>query len=283
MRIKFLILTAIAVALASCATSAKGLEEESLNGKSKRAKVVELLNSIENGDRAPAAYINPEKYIQHNQAVADGLAGFGEVLEALNGEGRVRIVRAFEDGDYVFTHTEYDFFGPKAGFDIFRFEEGLIVEHWDNLQEIAEESVSGRTQFDGPVEIRDLDRTDENKSLIEGFIHDILMGADPGKISEYISPRGYAQHNPGVADGIEGIAQAMAALADAGMPMVYDENHMILGEGNFVLSVSEGRFMNRHVSFYDLFRIENGLIVEHWDTIEEIPEESERMNGNGKF
>jgi len=32
-----------------------------------------------------------------------------------------------------------DFFGPRIGFDIFRFEDGLIVEHWDILQEIVTE------------------------------------------------------------------------------------------------------------------------------------------------
>ena len=51
------------------------------------------------------------------------------------GSARVNTVRVFEDGDFVFAHTEYDFFGPKIGFDIFRFEDGKIVEHWDNLQE----------------------------------------------------------------------------------------------------------------------------------------------------
>ncbi len=283
MKMRILILAASALVLASCASTGKESGKSRVEEKSNRVKVVELLNSIENGDTAPAAYINPEKYIQHNLAAADGMAGFGAVLQALDGTGKVNVVRAFEDGDYVFTHTEYEFFGPKAGFDIFRFEDGLIVEHWDNLQLIAGEPVSGRTQFDGPVEIRDLEKTEDNKALIGGFVKDILMGADPGKITAYISTVEYAQHNPGVGDGLEGLGVALTALAEAGMPMVYDENHMILGEGNFVLSVSEGRFMNKHVSFYDLFRIEDGLIVEHWDTIEEIPAEAEWMNSNGKF
>ncbi|MDQ1388485.1 MAG: hypothetical protein QOF56_1939 [Acidobacteriaceae bacterium] len=39
-----------------------------------------------------------------------------------------------EDGDFVFTHTEYTFaIGHRVGFDIFRFENGKMVEHWDNL------------------------------------------------------------------------------------------------------------------------------------------------------
>jgi predicted SnoaL-like aldol condensation-catalyzing enzyme len=49
---------------------------------------------------------------------------------------RVKIVRAFRDGDFVFTHSEYNFFGPKAGFDVFHFEDGKVVEHWDTIEAI---------------------------------------------------------------------------------------------------------------------------------------------------
>jgi len=67
------------------------------------------------------------------------------------------------------------------------------------------------------------------------------------------------------------------------MPMVYEKNHIVLGEGNFVLSVSEGIFLKEKVAFYDIFRIENGKVVEHWDTIEKIVPEAEAINTNGKF
>lgn len=257
---------------------------EKMEMKSNKEKVVSLLESIETGDTKPVAYINPDQYTQHNLAVADGLAGFGEVLSQLpEGSAKVEVVRVFEDGDYVFTHTKYDFFGPKAGFDIFRFENGLIVEHWDNLQEIVTETVSGRTQFDGTTAIIDLDKTEDNKELVKDFVKDILMGANPSKITDYISTETYLQHNPNVGDGLDGLGKALAELAEAGMPMKFTKNHIILGEGNFILSVSEGEFLKEHVAFYDLFRIENGLIVEHWDTIEEIPVKTEHKNDNGKF
>jgi len=91
-----------------------------------KEKVVALLNSLENGDHAPVAYINPNKYIQHNLMVGDGLAAFGELLQHKPASGfKVKVVRVFEDGDYVFSHTEYDFFGPKIGFDIF----GMVQKH----------------------------------------------------------------------------------------------------------------------------------------------------------
>ena len=249
-----------------------------------KQKVVELLKSIETGASGPAAYINPAKYIQHNQDVADGLEGFGVLLQQIpEGAAKVNTVRVFEDGDYVVAHTEYNFFGPKAGFDIFRFEDGLIVEHWDNLQEIVTETASGRTQTDGPAEITDTDKTDENKILVENLINDVFLGRAPEEITTYISSEQYDQHNPAVEDGLTGLGAALQAYAEAGTPMVYEKNHVILGEGNFVLSVSEGIFMEKKVAFYDLFRIEAGKVVEHWDAIQEVVPEAQALNANGKF
>ncbi|CAH1544204.1 conserved exported hypothetical protein [Vibrio rotiferianus] len=251
-----------------------------------RDKAVAVISSIETGDQTAISYINPNKYIQHNLAVADGLAGFGEVMKMLpEGSAKAKVIRTIQDGDYVVLHTEYDFFGPKAGFDIFRFEDGLIVEHWDNLQDVAKPNPSGRTQFDGATEITDVNKTDENKAIVSDFVQTILMKGDMSQISEFIGEKDsdYIQHNVAVADGLSGLSVALKQLAEAGMPMVYSKNHLILGEGNFVLSVSEGQFMNQHVAFYDLFRVDNGKIVEHWDTIEAITPKSEWKNTNGKF
>ena len=135
---------------------------------SNKEKAVALIESLQTGDATPVGYINPEKYIQHNLGVGDGLAGFGEVMaNAPEGGFKAKVVRAFEDGDFVVLHTEYDFFGPKAGFDVFRFEDGKIVEHWDNLIDVAPPNSSGRTQFDGTTAITDQDKTAQNKESRE--------------------------------------------------------------------------------------------------------------------
>lgn len=259
--------------------------------KTNKEKVVALLKSIETGAQEPASYINPSKYIQHNQGVADGLAGFGAVLGQLAQVAaqnpamapKVNTVRVWEDGNYVIAHTDYNFFGPKIGIDIFRFEDGLIVEHWDNLQEKVIETASGRTQTDGYTKVKDQKKTDENKTLVKNLLNDVFLGAAPEKITDYISTEQYDQHNPGVKDGLDGLGAGLAAMAEAGMPMVYEKNHIVLGEGNFVLSVSEGIFMKEKVSFYDIFRIENGKVVEHWDTVEKLTPTAEAKNNNGKF
>ncbi len=250
-----------------------------------KEKAVALLTSLETSAREPVSYINPEKYIQHNLAVGDGLEGFAAVVHAAPPSGfKAKVVRAFKDGEFAFTHTEYDFFGPKIGFDVFRFESGKIVEHWDNLAAVQPTNPSGRTQIDGPFEARDLDKTEANKELVRLYIEQVLIGGDTSDLSAYINPDKYHQHNPGIADGLDGLGAALKHFADNGLVLHYDRLHNVLGQGSFVLSMSEGRFgQGDHSSFYDLFRIENGRIVEHWDVIETIPPQSEWKNTNGKF
>ncbi len=252
---------------------------------SRKQQVVDLLKSIETGDAAPVAAINPDKYIQHNLAVGDGLAGFGAVLAQLpKGSARVNTVRVFADGDYVFTHTEYDFFGPKIGFDIFRFENGKIVEHWDNLQPTpGQANPSGRTMTDGPGVATDLDRTEANKERVRGFVDDILVNGRMDRLAGYFDGDRYLQHNPQIADGLSGLSAALQALASQGVAIRYERIHRVLGEGDFVLVASEGQFGGKPTAFYDLFRVENGKIAEHWDTIETIPPRTEWRNANGKF
>ena len=250
-----------------------------------KQQVVALLKSIETGDTAPVAAINPAKYIQHNLAAADGLAGFGALLQALpKGSARANTVRVFQDGDFVFSHTEYDFFGPKIGFDIFRFEDGRIVEHWDNLQETPKQpNPSGRTMTDGPAQVQDIEKTEANKALVRAFVDDILVHGRMDRLAGYFDGDHYLQHNPLVADQVSGLGAALKAMAQAGLTMKYERVHRVLGEGNFVLVVSEGQFAGKHSAFYDLFRVQGGKIAEHWDTIETIPPRAAWKNDNGKF
>lgn len=252
---------------------------------SNKEKAAALIESIENGSHDPIGYINPNKYIQHNLDVADGLAGFGAVVgNPPEGGFKAKVLRSFQDGNYAFSHTKYDFFGPKAGFDIFKFEDGKIVEHWDNLTAITPPNPSGRTQFDGTTEITDKDKTAANKKVVEGFITNVLLNGQMDKVTSYINPGKYLQHNSAVADGLDGFGAAMKHMAENGLVMEYHKLHKVLGEGNFVLSVSEGKFgKGDHVAYYDLFRLEEGLIVEHWDVIQTIPAKADQKNDNGKF
>jgi predicted SnoaL-like aldol condensation-catalyzing enzyme len=271
-------------ALAALALASPALAQTETVMSTQKTQVVDLLKAIETGAAAPVAAINPDKYIQHNLGAADGLAGFGALLAALPpGSAKVNTVRVFADADYVFAHTEYDFFGPRIGFDIFRFENGKIVEHWDNLQETAGPNPSGHSMIDGPTIATDLDKTEANKALVRSFVDDILVNGRLEKLAGYYDGDNYVQHNPAIADGLSGLGAALEAMAKAGVTMKYDRIHRVLGEGNFVLVVSEGDLAGRPTSFYDLFRVANGKIAEHWDTLETIPPKAEWKNDNGKF
>lgn len=286
---KHLIMTVtIAFVLASCSTSRnESINEKKMEQKielSNKEKASALLTSIETGDKTPVGYINPTHYTQHNLTVADGLEGFGAVLQhAPEGGFKANVIRSFQDGNYTFSHTVYDFFGPKIGFDVFRFENGKIVEHWDNLAEITPPNPSHHTQTDGSTTLKDLDKTEANKTLVKDFIQTILINGEFDKMGNYFDGNHYIQHNPMISDGLSGLTKALEEMAKNGVTMVFEKNHIVLGEGNFVLAISEGQFAGKHTSFYDLFRVENGKIAEHWDVIETISPASEHKSTNGKF
>ncbi|SFJ59602.1 Predicted SnoaL-like aldol condensation-catalyzing enzyme [Paenibacillus sp. UNC496MF] len=248
-------------------------------------KAIAVLKSLESGDPAAITqWVNQDKYIQHNLNFSSGREAMLGAMDQLTQAGtKVDIKRVLVDGDIVALHTDYNFFGPKAGFDIFRFENGQIVEHWDNLQDKVERTPSGHTMFDGPTEIVDLDKTEENKALVKNFIQDVLMGQNPDKLRSYINENKYIQHNPAVADGLSGLGAYLESMAKQGIEMKYKKIHIVLGQGNFVLAASEGTFGGEHTSFYDLLRIENGKIVEHWDVNETILPKEKWANENGKF
>ncbi|KJZ11514.1 hypothetical protein TW85_16945 [Marinomonas sp. S3726] len=270
------------VLLTACGGNTKDNAEVQLINQE---KAVALITSFETKDKAALAYIDSDKYVQHNLMAADGIEGFKHFLSILpKTDVKADVIRAYSDGDYVFTHTDYNLFEPEVGFDIFRFEDGKMVEHWDNLQPTATSpNPSGRTQLDGATKAVDLDKTEANKALVADFVETILMKGEFDKVGNFFEGDYYLQHNTQVADGLSGLSKALAYMASQGIEMVYNKNHLVLGQGNFVLSVSEGTFAGKDTSFYDLFRVENGKIVEHWDVIETILPEAKRQNANGKF
>jgi predicted SnoaL-like aldol condensation-catalyzing enzyme len=88
----------------------------------KKEQIYRLLKSIETGDPAAVSVVNEAKYIQHNPETHEGSEGLAVLFKRLSKTSpKVNIVRIFEDGDYVFAHTEYDFATRNIGFEIFRF------------------------------------------------------------------------------------------------------------------------------------------------------------------
>ncbi|MEP3280396.1 MAG: nuclear transport factor 2 family protein [Stappiaceae bacterium] len=229
-----------------------------------------------------------EPYIQHNQAVPsglDGLKGLAQQAIAGNPAFNYQMIRFIVDGDIGITHGIYEGFGPVplVAFDVFRVEGGKIVEHWDNLSPVADKNPSGRTQTDGPVDVIDPDLTDANKALVSDFVSQVLIGGAFEKIGAYFDGDAYIQHNSSIGDGLSGLTAGLKTLAEAGITMRIDKLHQVYGEGNFVLTLSEGTVADAPTAFYDLFRVDNGKIAEHWDVISPIVPADTAANQNGKF
>lgn len=244
-----------------------------------------MLKGIETGDEASVAVVNPDKYIQHNPQTHEGGEGLAALFKWLaKSSPRVNIVRIFSDGYYVFAHTEYDFDTSRIGFEIFRFEGDLTVEHWDNIQPREGPNPSGHSMVDGPTEATDLDKTEFNRAIVRSFVDDVLINGRLDKLEHYIDDEQYFEHNPRIGDGLSRLRSALSdSASNEGITIKYDRMHRILAEGNFVLTVSEGSVKGVHSSFFDLFRVAHDKLVEHWDTTEAVPPRSEWKNDNGKF
>ena len=82
----------------------------------------------------------------------------------------------------------------------------------------------------------------------------------------------YVQHNPTIDDGLEGTEDFLTAVAAQGVEIGYTRSPLVVADGNFVLVGSEGYLRTRddYTVFYDLFRVDAGKLVEHWDVIQAI-------------
>jgi predicted SnoaL-like aldol condensation-catalyzing enzyme len=250
----------------------------------KKDQIRALLKSIETGDPGPIAVVNEAKYIQHNPQTHEGSEGLATLFKRLSKtQPRVNTVRAFEDGEFVFAHMEYDFSKRNIGFEIFRFEEGRAVEHWDNIQERLGPNPSGHSMVDGTVEATTPELTERNREQVRSFVETVLIKGTLDNLSDFIDPATYTEHNPRLSDGLAALRAALEAEEDGLKCIDYHHVHRVLAEGSFALCVSEGKYRGVHSAFYDLFRLENGQVVEHWDTTEKIVPRKEWKNENGKF
>ena len=106
----------------------------------------------------------------------------------------------------------------------------------------------------------------------------MLIGADYSLLTEYISTEQYAQHNPEAADGLAGFGTAVENWAAEGKTLAYKKVHQVIAQGDFVFVRSEGDFGVPSI-YNDLWRIEDGKMVEHWDVVIPVPATLPHSNG----
>ena len=120
-----------------------------------------------------------------------------------------------------------------------------------------------------------------NKKNVVEFYEKAINQKDFEAASKYLGSR-YIQHNPVAADGSEGLKGFIGFLKSK-FPDSKSEIKRVFAEGDYVIlhvhAVREPGTRGRAI--IDIFRLENGKIVEHWDVAQDVPEKA--ANGNGMF
>lgn len=250
--------------------------------KTNKEKAIAINKAVQSGDAESAAALVTENYIQHTPNVPDGKGGLRLLVTKIKNKEipapKINNVRVFEDGEFVILHHDVNWPTRKAMFEIYRFENGLAAEHWSGIADHPETTVNGHSMVDGPTEVTDKNLTQKNKEFAASFLQTVLINGQFDKLSEFYHPD-IIQHNPFIDNTVPGLIKGVEELQKKGISIEIKKIFKVLGEGNFALVCSEGKFAGKHTAFFDLFRIENGVIVEHWDVLQEIPEKMAHENG----
>jgi predicted SnoaL-like aldol condensation-catalyzing enzyme len=165
-------------------------------------------------------------------------------------------MRFISEGNFVAVHSQIEFMGKEnAVVDLYRIENGLISEHWDAVQEI----VDYVPKVVGTVELNNQEKSSVNKKIVEDFVKQVLIDKHFDKSTEFISDN----------------------LDKSKFEIDYDNLHMhrLISEQNFVLTQLEVEIKGSRFVQYDIYRLSNGLIVEHWSVKQMIPEKMAHSNG----
>jgi predicted SnoaL-like aldol condensation-catalyzing enzyme len=126
-----------------------------------------------------------------------------------------------------------------------------------------------------------LEQLEANKKTVAAFEEAALNQKDFDAASKYLGPR-YTQHNPNAADGPEGLKGYITFLRDK-FPNSHSESKHIFADGDYVIAHDHAvrEPGTRGFAIVNIYKLENGKVVEHWDVIQPIPEKA--SNNNGMF
>ncbi|MET8828950.1 nuclear transport factor 2 family protein [Streptomyces sp. NPDC004610] len=251
-----------------------------------------LTGVIPNGDYGLIDQYIRDDYIQHNPQIADGAAafkGFAAWMRSQYPDFAYNVKRIVAEGDLVIVHgNPVQVPGTRgvALFDIYRFQDGKIAEHWDVIQPVPATTVSGNDMFStlsspqpgSPVSKRE---TARNEKLVKKYVNRLYNGRDLSAIDAYVAP-GVREHAPELGDGAAAVKQGVGTYLAENPELTYDTKRVI-AEGDLVAVHSHVTAVpgTRGQAVIDMYRVRGGKIVEHWKSVQAVPEGS--ANGNTMF
>ena len=236
-----------------------------------------------NAREAVHAYTG-HRYTQHSTGVGDGAEGFLAFFEPFverNPERDIEIVRIFEDGPWVFCQAYQSLNGGAAKWvtmDMFFTDaDGLILEHWDTIAPYSENTASGNDMVGGVTDVSKDEPAEVNKAIVLEYTKQVRQEADFSKINQFVADA-LIQHGPTIAAGRDGLAKWLASDECGDYDMLFQ----LIGQGDFVMTYGKRFAKGSEIAVFDLYRLANEKIVEHWMNEEEIsPRES--WGNSGKF
>jgi len=241
-------------------------------------KVLAVLEAIRAQDAARAIRYVGDHFVQHDPYILDGAEGLRQYIKNTMPEQlKFTLVRAFQDGPYVITQMKAESSGDDV-FAVYRFQEGLIAEHWSFSAPNAPPNMSGHSQLDGPAEAQHLADTDKNKLFARRYYETFHLGGDRTRNNEFFTGDLMIRHEPGVRDGVSEFLRDVKVLMQH---RTIDELKLLLGQGDFVFIAANGTHEGDPCVYVDLYRVEKEKIVEHWGFSEMIPPQQEWKNNNG--
>lgn len=113
---------------------------------------------------------------------------------------------------------------------------------------------------------------EENKMMVANLYQEIFGDKNIDAVDKYIGDN-YIQHNPAVGDGKEALKEALRVWFKDAPKEKIDIQH-IGADGNFVYIHTKSKQGNKTISVMDIFRVDGGKVVEHWDVMQEVPAKS---------
>ncbi|MGB3051396.1 MAG: nuclear transport factor 2 family protein [Polyangiales bacterium] len=257
-----------------------------MSAKLENAKALYLEGIRDGRVREAVTAYSGARYTQHSTGVADGIEGFVEFFEpflARNPKRDIEIVRAVEDGRCVFLHVYQSLNDGEHQWvtaDLFDTDaDDKIIEHWDVISAFEGPGPSGHSQVNGETEVCDLAQTEANKAKIRLFMTDVLQNGDFSRFDDYVA-EDLIQHAVRLDNGRAAFRERIQEAQDAGVQCEFV--FKLVGQGNFVASYSKSVLDDDAMAVFNIWRLADGRIVEHWSNAETIPPREDWAN-SGKF